>query len=151
MHACVHTAIQAYIHASVHPYILSVCQSVSLSICLSVYQSVCLSVSLSIDMHARTHAHTSLTICINLGSFGSLKMRRHTREGRGAVPSLRPVKKTSALSMVSLALRLQGWHFRCNFIWWFPEIGVPPALIHFRGTFPYKLFILRYPHLWNPP
>ena len=36
-------------------------------------------------------------------------------------------------------------------IWRFPEIGVPPVVIHFGGIFPDKPSILRYPHLWKPP
>ena len=40
---------------------------------------------------------------------------------------------------------------RCVCIWWFPEIAVPPVIIHFNGTFPYKQSIWGYPHLWKPP
>ena len=36
--------------------------------------------------------------------------------------------------------------------WWFPEIGVPRVIIHWkRWIFPYKPLILGYPHLWTPP
>ena len=35
-------------------------------------------------------------------------------------------------------------------MWKFPEIGVPPVIIHF-GIFPYKPTIFGYPHLWKPP
>ena len=37
------------------------------------------------------------------------------------------------------------------FIWWFPEIGVPPNHPFLDGIFPYKPTILGYPHLWKPP
>ena len=36
-------------------------------------------------------------------------------------------------------------------IWRFPEIGVPPVIIHFSRIFPYKPSILGIPHLWKPP
>ena len=36
--------------------------------------------------------------------------------------------------------------------WWrFPEIGVPPVIIHFNGIVHYKPSIWGYPHLWKPP
>ena len=31
-------------------------------------------------------------------------------------------------------------------IWWFPEIGVPPVIIHFNGMFPHKPTVLGCPH-----
>ena len=33
----------------------------------------------------------------------------------------------------------------------FPEIGVPPVIIHFNGIFPYKPTIFGDPPLWKPP
>ena len=36
-------------------------------------------------------------------------------------------------------------------IWRFPEIGLPPVIIHFNGIFPCKPSILGYPHWWKPP
>ena len=39
-------------------------------------------------------------------------------------------------------------------IWRFPKVykvGVPPVIIHFNGSFPYKSSIWGYIHLWNPP
>ena len=33
----------------------------------------------------------------------------------------------------------------------FPEIGVPPVIIHSNGIFAYKPSFLWYPNLWNPP
>ena len=36
-------------------------------------------------------------------------------------------------------------------IWRFPEIGVPPVIIHFNRIFHHKPIIFGYPHLWNPP
>ena len=35
--------------------------------------------------------------------------------------------------------------------WGFPEIGVPPVIIHFNGILHYKPSILGYPHFWKPP
>ena len=37
--------------------------------------------------------------------------------------------------------------YKCRF----PEIGVPPVIIHFHGIFHYKPTILGYLHLWKPP
>ena len=36
-------------------------------------------------------------------------------------------------------------------IWKFPEIGVPPVIIHLNGIFPYQSSIMGYPYLWKPP
>ena len=35
--------------------------------------------------------------------------------------------------------------------WRFPEIGVPPVIVHFNRTFPHKPSILGYPHLLETP
>ena len=37
------------------------------------------------------------------------------------------------------------------YIWGFPEIRVPPVIIHFYAIFLYKASNLGDPHLWNPP
>ena len=37
-----------------------------------------------------------------------------------------------------------------GYIWLFPEIGVPPVIIHLNGTFHYKPTIVGIPHLWKP-
>ena len=97
------------------------------------------------DVCLLTCARLFISILDHLGA--TLMRPCQGREGRGPVPSLRPVKKTPALSMVSLALRLQGWHLLCVFMWfpgpqnyqktvkpkgkqWF--WGVAPTLQNFR-------------------
>ena len=53
-----------------------------------------------------------------------------------------------------MIVRMTGWLSQIAELfkaskWGFPEIGVPPVIIHFGGIVPYKPTILGIPHLWS--